>query len=119
MNRTRFRLACCNSILNGFNSVVYRVAKQMDKRIANFINNSTIKLGFCACNDEIDFFVKRLRQIPNHTRESVKYGIHWYHPQLEDDGLQIGADTSHMLHRFSQLRAFDLACELFKSDAVN
>ncbi|MNF12278.1 hypothetical protein D3C80_2137050 [compost metagenome] len=67
--------------------MVHRIAQQMHQRIADFIDYCTVKLGFSAGNNQIDFFVQRFRQIPYHPRETVKYGIYRNHPQLHDNVL--------------------------------
>ncbi|MNG27009.1 hypothetical protein D3C84_1120690 [compost metagenome] len=82
VNRSRLRLARCETVGRHLNAMIERVAKQMNERIADFIDHGTIKLRFGSRYDEIDFFVQLLGDVPHHPREPVKYRFNRHHPKL-------------------------------------
>ncbi|MNN61518.1 hypothetical protein D3C81_1767580 [compost metagenome] len=82
-----FRFARSNPLFQRLDAMVHGVPQQMDQRVPDFIDHGPVEFSFGPDDDQIDFFVQRFGQIPNHPRETVEYGVDLNHPQLQDNVL--------------------------------
>ena len=99
-----FRFAGGDPFSRAFDAVIRTVANQMRQRIADCLDQLTIKLGIRAFDDKIKFLLQIDRQISNHARDAGKEPRHRLHTGSHDGVLQIGC---HRRQPFQ--RALDLA----------
>ena len=113
------RLALCLTGIGALNTVVEGVAQKMHDRIADLIDNGTVKFRLLTLDGEVDLLPQFLRYVAHHAREAVEHGTDRNHANLHDDVLQI---TRHTIHLFECLHEITHAMglsDLFESHLVD
>ena len=116
---TDARLALCLTGIGALNTVVEGVAQKMHDRIADLIDNGTVKLRLLTLDGKVDLLTQFLRYVAHHAREAVEHGTDRNHANLHDDVLQI---TRHTIHLFECLHEITHAMglsDLFKAYLVD
>src|SRR4051812_18768011 len=72
-----------------FNSVIERVADQVNKRITDLINDRPIQFGFSSCNLKVNLLIQITRELPDHFRKTIEYSINRNHPHIENNRLEV------------------------------
>ena len=81
-----------------FNTVVDRVAHQVDQRVGQGLDEVLVEVGFFADQLQVDLFLELASQVANQTREAPEDFLDRLHPGLHDRGLQVGRDHVEVRH---------------------
>ncbi len=78
------------AICNGFNTMVHRIAHQVDQGVIQLFENGFVHLGFRTFNHQFNVFAQLTRNITGQATVFLEYAAHWLHTGLHHSRLQIG-----------------------------
>ena len=116
---TDARLALCLTGIGALNTVVEGVAQKMHDRIADLIDNGTVKLRLLTLDGEVDLLPQFLRYVAHHAWEAVEHGTDGNHANLHDDVLQIARHTIHLFECLHEITHAMGLSDLFKAYLVD
>ena len=116
---TDARLALCLTRIGALNAVVEGVAQKMHDRIADLVDNGTVKLCLLALDGEVDLLAQFLRYVAHHARETVEHGTDRNHANLHDDVLQIARHAIHLFEGLHEITHAMRLPDLFKAHLVD
>ncbi|MNV13292.1 hypothetical protein D3C71_1039260 [compost metagenome] len=79
-------------------TVVDRVAHQVDQRVGQGLDEVLVEVGFFADQFQVDLFLELASQVANQAREAPEDFLDRLHPGLHDRGLQVGRDHVEVRH---------------------
>ena len=86
------------ALFRRLDTVVDRVAHQVDQRVGQGLDKVLVEVGFFADQFQVDLFLELASQVANQTREAPEDFLDRLHPGLHDRGLQVGRDHVEVRH---------------------
>ena len=119
LDRTDAWLTGGDAVVGMLDSVVHRVAHQVDDRIAERIDDRAIELGVPPDELQVDLLAELARQVADESREAHEDDVDGDHPDLHDHRLECLTGAGQVLDGLLQFGDLDAGGQRLDGGAVD